>query len=58
MIKVGTKECPKDNEPLHWHKLQGMRLKREIIPKEKAKRPYYVYDAYCPKCFEQYEVKA
>jgi hypothetical protein len=56
MLKRGTTKCPVDKVGLHWHQMQGMRLTREIVP-QKPKRPYFVYDAKCPKCGQRYEVK-
>ena len=56
MLKRGTLKCPDDKEPLHWHQYGGMRLIREITP-PKPKHVYWVYDAMCPKCKRNYEVK-
>jgi hypothetical protein len=56
MLKRGTVNCPRHKVALHWKQIHGMRLTREIIPK-KPKHHYYVYDAVCPKCNKNYEVK-
>ena len=56
MLKKGTTNCPADKATLEFRIGYGMNLVRQITP-EKPKRPYYVYDARCPLCFESYEIK-
>lgn len=51
LLPVGTMQCPKDSEPLHWEVFGGMRVRHQ-------KNRGHVYQARCPKCHKEFEVLA
>jgi hypothetical protein len=57
MRRKGTTTCPADGTLLHWRQVHGMMLLREVVP-PKPKHKYRVYDATCPTCNINYEVKS